>query len=96
LRINEEAPAKLARWAAPHEVAMVHFSREYVFKDYVFDSTGETPWRETESGSCTVNALVGPIGQNNSYPVGGAIRGFAVLCVSGAMPLDPRVWAFER
>jgi dTDP-4-dehydrorhamnose reductase len=41
LRINAEAPAELACWAARHSVPLVHFST-----DYVFDGSGETPWRE--------------------------------------------------
>jgi dTDP-4-dehydrorhamnose reductase len=43
LRINADAPAELARWAARHDVALVHFST-----DYVFDGTGEAPWREID------------------------------------------------
>ena len=42
-RINAEAPAELARWAARHDVPLVHFST-----DYVFDGSGETPWREED------------------------------------------------
>jgi dTDP-4-dehydrorhamnose reductase len=42
-RINAEAPAELARWAARHNVPLVHFSSEYVF-----DGSGETPWREED------------------------------------------------
>jgi dTDP-4-dehydrorhamnose reductase len=42
-RINAEAPAEMARWAARHDVPLVHFST-----DYVFDGSGETPWREQD------------------------------------------------
>jgi dTDP-4-dehydrorhamnose reductase len=42
-RVNAEAPVELARWAARHEVPLVHFST-----DYVFDGSGETPWREED------------------------------------------------
>ena len=40
-RINAEAPRAIARWAAPRGVPLVHFST-----DYVFDGSGESPWRE--------------------------------------------------
>jgi dTDP-4-dehydrorhamnose reductase len=40
-RVNAEAPAVMAKWAARHGVAMVHFST-----DYVFDGSGTAPWRE--------------------------------------------------
>jgi dTDP-4-dehydrorhamnose reductase len=39
--INAEAPAKIAGWAAQHGVPLVHFST-----DYVFDGSGDKPWRE--------------------------------------------------
>ena len=40
-RINAEAPAAIARWAASRHVPLLHFST-----DYVFDGAGDTPWRE--------------------------------------------------
>jgi dTDP-4-dehydrorhamnose reductase len=39
--INAEAPTVIARWAAAHDVPMVHFST-----DYVFDGSGNAPRRE--------------------------------------------------
>lgn len=45
-RINAEAPAALAAWAAARGVPLVHFST-----DYVFDGRGETPWREADEPS---------------------------------------------
>ena len=43
-RINAEAPAMIALWAAAHRVPLIHFST-----DYVFNGTGERPWREDDS-----------------------------------------------
>jgi dTDP-4-dehydrorhamnose reductase len=40
-RVNAEAPAAIARWAAQHKVPFIHFST-----DYVFDGAGDKPWRE--------------------------------------------------
>ena len=42
-RVNGEAPAVMANWAARHDVPLVHFST-----DYVFDGSGERPWREED------------------------------------------------
>jgi dTDP-4-dehydrorhamnose reductase len=42
-RVNAEAPAVIARWAADRGVPMIHFST-----DYLFDGTGSQPWRETD------------------------------------------------
>jgi len=36
-RINAEPPVELVRWAARHDVPLIHFST-----DYVFDGSGET------------------------------------------------------
>lgn len=44
MRINAEAPAAMARWAAARDVPLIHFST-----DYVFDGSGERPWREDDA-----------------------------------------------
>jgi dTDP-4-dehydrorhamnose reductase len=45
-RVNAEAPAVMARWAADHRVPLIHFST-----DYVFDGTGTHPWREDDAAN---------------------------------------------
>jgi dTDP-4-dehydrorhamnose reductase len=42
-RVNAEAPHAMADWAAIHGVPMVQFST-----DYVFDGSGDRPWREDD------------------------------------------------
>lgn len=42
-RINRDAPAELARWAAEHDAFLLHFST-----DYVFAGDAERPYRETD------------------------------------------------
>lgn len=46
--INAEAPTVIARWAAAHDVPMIHFST-----DYVFDGSGHAPRAE--------NSATGPL-----------------------------------
>jgi len=41
--VNAEAPRVMARWAAGRNVPLVHLST-----DYVFDGSGERPWREDD------------------------------------------------
>ena len=41
--VNAEAPRAMARWAASHDIPIVHFST-----DYVFNGTGDRPWREDD------------------------------------------------
>lgn len=41
LKINATTPGAIASWCAKHQVAMVHFST-----DYVFDGKGQKPWLE--------------------------------------------------
>jgi dTDP-4-dehydrorhamnose reductase len=39
--VNAKAPEAIAKWAAQHRVPLIHFST-----DYVFDGSGDKPWRE--------------------------------------------------
>jgi dTDP-4-dehydrorhamnose reductase len=39
--VNAKAPEAIAKWAAQNRVPVVHFST-----DYVFDGSGDKPWRE--------------------------------------------------
>ena len=43
-RINGEAPGHIASWAASHGVPLIHLST-----DYVYDGSGERPWREDDA-----------------------------------------------
>jgi dTDP-4-dehydrorhamnose reductase len=43
-RVNSDAPAAMAQWAAGRGVPLLHFST-----DYVFDGSGETTWREDDA-----------------------------------------------
>jgi dTDP-4-dehydrorhamnose reductase len=42
-RINGDAPAAIARWAADRALPLVHYS-----SDYVFPGSGTAPWREDD------------------------------------------------
>jgi dTDP-4-dehydrorhamnose reductase len=39
--VNAKGPEAIAKWAAQHRVPLIHFST-----DYVFDGSGDKPWRE--------------------------------------------------
>ena len=41
--VNATAPGVIARWAAAHDVPLIHFST-----DYVFNGAGALPWREED------------------------------------------------
>jgi dTDP-4-dehydrorhamnose reductase len=42
-RVNANAPTMIAQWAAARAVPVIHFST-----DYVFNGSGERPWREED------------------------------------------------
>jgi dTDP-4-dehydrorhamnose reductase len=42
-RVNAQAPRAIAVWTARHNIPLIHFST-----DYVFDGSGERPWREDD------------------------------------------------
>ena len=42
-RVNAEAPARIAVWAAARAVPLIHLST-----DYVFDGSGKQPWHEDD------------------------------------------------
>jgi dTDP-4-dehydrorhamnose reductase len=44
MTVNGHAPGAIARWAAAHAIPFVHLS-----SDYVFDGSGQEPWREEDS-----------------------------------------------
>jgi len=41
--VNAVAPGAMARWAAARDVPLIHLS-----SDYVFDGSGDQPWREDD------------------------------------------------
>jgi dTDP-4-dehydrorhamnose reductase len=43
-RINGEAPGHIAKWAAGRGIPLIHLST-----DYVYDGSGERPWREDDA-----------------------------------------------
>jgi dTDP-4-dehydrorhamnose reductase len=67
-RVNSEAPAVMAGWAARRNVPLIHFST-----DFVFDGQGEKPWKEDSTtrplsvygesklaGEAAIRAAAGP------------------------------------
>lgn len=82
-RINAEAPALIARWAAARKVPLVHFST-----DYVFDGSGDQPWQEdSATGPLSVYGASKLAGETAVREAGGAhliIRTSWVYAAEGA------------
>ncbi|RXH06462.1 dTDP-4-dehydrorhamnose reductase [Bradyrhizobium guangzhouense] len=67
-RVNADAPGALARWAAAHRVPMAHFST-----DYVFDGSGNRPWREDDpTGPLSAYGCSKLAGEDQIRAAGGA------------------------
>jgi dTDP-4-dehydrorhamnose reductase len=79
-RINGEAPGAIARWAAARKVPVVHFST-----DYVFDGSGQRPWREDDA--------TGPLSVYGKSKLAGE----AALRAAGGRHLIVRTsWVYHR
>jgi dTDP-4-dehydrorhamnose reductase len=76
--VNAEAPRALARWAASHDVPIVHFST-----DYVFDGSLDRPWREDDP--------TGPVSVYGASKLAGEI---AVREAGGSHLLIRTSWVF--
>jgi dTDP-4-dehydrorhamnose reductase len=59
-RVNAEAPRQIAAWAAARGIPLIHFST-----DYVFDGSGEQPWRE--------QGLAGPLSVYGASKLAGEV-----------------------
>jgi len=76
--VNARGPEAIAQWAAKHRVPLVHFST-----DYVFDGSGETPWRE--------DSLTGPL----SVYGASKLAGDTAICAAGGAHLIARTsWVY--
>jgi len=78
MRINAEAPAVIARWAAERGVPLVHFST-----DYVYDGHGDRPWREEDQAR--------PLGVYGKTKLGGEN---AVRDAGGAFLIFRTCWVY--
>jgi dTDP-4-dehydrorhamnose reductase len=80
MRINAEAPAAIAHWAAERDVPLIHFST-----DYVYDGGGDRLWREDdEPHPLGVYGKTKLAGENAVRAAGGAFLIFRTCWVYAA------------
>lgn len=89
-RINADAPGVLARQAAALGAWLVHYST-----DYVFDGSGERPWREhDETGPLSVYGRTKLDGEVQIRAAGGGTSSCAPAgCTARAGATSPRRWS---
>ena len=79
-RLNTGAPAEIARTAASHGAKLIHLST-----DYVFDGSGDAPWRENDA--CRPLSVYGSTKQAGEEAIRAALPAHVILRTS---------WVFSR
>jgi dTDP-4-dehydrorhamnose reductase len=76
--VNAWGPEAIAKWAARHRVPLIHFST-----DYVFDGSGDKPWRE--------DSPTGPLSVYGASKLAGDL---AILAVGGPHLIARTSWVY--
>jgi dTDP-4-dehydrorhamnose reductase len=77
--VNATGPAAIATWSARHRVPLVHFST-----DYVFDGSGDRPWRE--------DSATGPLSVYGASKLAGDL---AVRAAGGPHLIARTCWVYS-
>lgn len=76
--VNAKGPEVIAKWAARHRVPLIHFST-----DYVFDGSGDKPWRE--------DSPTGPLSVYGASKLAGDL---AIQAVGGPHLIARTCWVY--
>jgi dTDP-4-dehydrorhamnose reductase len=76
--VNAWGPEAIAKWSARHSVPLIHFST-----DYVFDGSGNKPWRE--------DSPTGPLSVYGASKLAGDL---AILAVGGPHLIARTSWVY--